>query len=256
VLPIARLSLFAATAATVLVAAGTALGRLESRAWIVGALCGYVTLVGLGLRKPALRMFTDAIARVDHGAALIIDVHEHSAGPLRELFSLCNEQHCTITVALDTDTAIAHADALRDALADGHSLAFRDVRPALRSSKSATRTCTVHRRIEQLEREEARWAARLPELEVPEFWLADGLFTPLLQRIADAFDRTLVVPSHDLRAITDPAALRDKLVDALDHHAIVRVTDSPALRRLLPAVLDSVGRLGVPVRALSRPEHD
>ncbi|MFO0559363.1 MAG: hypothetical protein U0269_15210 [Polyangiales bacterium] len=252
-MPVARFSLFAATAATALVSAGTALGRLESRAWIAGALSGYVALVALGISKPALRMFTDALTRVDHGAALVVDVREGDADPLSELFALCQKHRCTITVALDTNAAIAHADVLRGALAQGHSIALRDGVPATTSSEGAR---AADRRIERIERDEARWAARLPELDSPELWLADGLFTPALQRIADAFDRTLVAPSHDLRAIVEPEALREKLVDALDHHAIVRVIDSPALRQQLPAVLDSAGRLGVPVRALTLPDHD
>jgi hypothetical protein len=252
-MPVARFSLFAATAATALVSAGTALGRLESRAWIAGAITGYIALVGLGITQPALRMFTDALARVDDGAALIVDLREDS-GSLSELLALCQNRRCTITIALDTSTAIAHASELERAIAEGHSLALRDGSAAEETPDRARPINSTHRRIEELERDEARWAARLPDLETPELWLADGLYTPALQRLADAFDRTLVAPSHDLRAITEPEALREKLVDALDHHAIVRVIDSPALRQQLPAVLDSAGRLGVPVRALTLPD--
>lgn len=250
VMPVARLSLFAATAATALVSAGTALGRFESRAWIAGSITGYVALVALGLARPALRMFTDAVSRVEDGAALIVDVSDERAPLLAELFALAKEHRCTFTVALDASTAIEHERALVRAMREGHSIALRESREGSNAPINS-----IHRRIEALERETARWKSRASELDVPELWLADGLFTPALQKLADAFDRTLVAPSHDLRSITEPDALREALTDALDHHAIVRVLDSPALRLQLPAVLDSAGRLAVPVRALTLPDH-
>lgn len=251
VMPVARLSLFAATAATALVSVGTALGRFESRAWIAGSITGYVALVALGLARPALRMFTDAVSRTEDGAALIVDVPDERAPLLAELFALAKEHRCTLTVALDASSAVlAHEHALVHAMREGHSIALRESREGSNAPIHST-----HRRIEALERETARWQSRASELDVPELWLADGLYTPALQKLADAFDRTLVAPSHDLRSITEPDALREALADALDHHAIVRVLDSPALRQQLPAVLDSAGRLAVPVRALTLPDH-
>jgi hypothetical protein len=250
VMPVARFSLFAATTATALVSGATALGRFESRAWVAGSIMSYVALVALGLARPGLRMFTDAVSRVDDGVALIVDVPAERAALLAELFALAQEHRCTVTVALDTSTAIAHERALVRGAREGHTIALRDSREGTAGPIDST-----HRRIEALEREAARWQSRTIELDPPELWLADGLYTPALQRLADAFDRTLVAPTHDLRATLEPDELREKLEDALDHHAIVRVIDSPALRQLLPAVLDSAGRLGVPVRALSLPDH-
>jgi hypothetical protein len=266
VISLARFTLFAATAATALVSVGTALGRLESRAWVGGAVTAYVTLVAIGLRRPTLRMFTDAVARCEEGAALIVDVRAGAEPSLPELLEIAEKHRVTLTLALTMRDAVAHPDAVRSALARAHSVALVE-RPHAddhdEASASATapsrparapRWSAIERRITRLEREIALWDERFADLDPPELWLADGLYTPMLQRLADAFDRTLLAPTADLRDERDPAALREALVDALAQHAIVRVIDGPALRAQLPAVLDAVARLGVPVRALTLPD--
>ncbi len=249
VIPLARWTLFSATAATALVSAGTALGLLESRAWAAGAVVSYVALITLGLKKPSMRMFTDALARQDTGAALVIDVGTDSAEPL---LALAEAHGARLTIALTVTRACAAPDFVRACLAAGHALALSSDEAI--EGRTTTRSKAINRSISQLERETVQWEQRFADLDPPELWLTDALATPALQRLADAYDRTLVAPSRDLRAVTDRGPLREALTDALEEHAIVRVLDTPALRAELPAVLDAVARLGVPVRALTLPE--
>lgn len=247
----ARWSLFAAAAATVVVSAGTALGRLESRAWIATSVLGCAGLVALGLRVPRLRMFADAVVRCDDGAALVVDVRDGDA--LDALRVIAEKSQCTLTFALDARAIEARPAAVESALHAGHTLAWRDPDSA-QLSRERARTDTQSAQLAQLELETERWRRAAPSIDPPELWLSDALHTPTLAKIAEAFERTLLVPTVDLRAIVEPDALREAMISALDAHAIVRLRDSAALRSELPAALYAAARLAVPVRALTLPE--
>jgi hypothetical protein len=166
------------------------------------------------------------------------------------------------TLAVRVSSAVEQSEVVRDALARGHSLVARDS-DGLSSSapRNNNRSRANHTLFSSLERDELQWNERLPDRPMPELWLSDRRYTPVLQRLADAFDRTLVAPSVDLRPRAgeeslSETALVEGLTDALGEGAIALVSDTPALRAALPAVLDAAARLGVPVRALCLPSAE
>ena len=244
----ARWSLFAAATATVVVSAGTAAGRLESRAWIATSVLGCAGLLLLGLRVPRLRMFADALVRCDDGLALVVDATEGDA--VDSLCRIAEKSQSKLTLALDASALEAQPAAVERAAREGHAIVWRD---PVSSGDSRGREST-DARLAQLETETERWKRAAPALDPPELWLSEALHTPTLAKIAEAFERTLLVPTMDLRAITERESLREAMISALDAHAIVRVRDSAALRGELPAVLYAAARLAVPVRALTLPE--
>lgn len=244
----ARWSLFAAATATVVVSVGTAVGRLDSRAWIATSVLGCAGLVALGLRAPRLRMFADAVVRCDDGVALVVDASARDA--VETLRAIAEKSQCKLTFALDASALEAQPAAIERAAREGHALVWRD--PTSRGDSQARESTDA--RLAQLETETERWRRARSTLDPPELWMSDSLHTPALAKIAEAFERTLLVPTVDLRAIAEPEALREAMISALDAHAIVRVRDSAALRGELPAVLYAAARLAVPVRALTLPE--
>ncbi len=249
--PLSRWTFYVATAGAALVSGALAMGRIESRAWAAGAVCGYLSLVAIGLKKPSLRMFTDALVRAHDGATIVVDV-EHdpsSKGSIAALCALFEAHDARATLALTMDTAIAHSSALQAALERGHSVALVDRQPPERHERALSRGADLDARITELERDRAAWNEHFPKIPAPDLWFARGLYTPALQRLADTFDRTLVVASHDLRGPSrSPIAERVEL--ELELGAILRVEDSPSFRAALPTVLAAAARLGVPVRAL------
>jgi hypothetical protein len=264
---LARITLFAATAGALLVSVATALGRVESRLWALTMAVGYVALVGLGLRKPSLRMFTDALATAPEGASIVVET-ELDATQTDALLRAFEQRDSRATLAVRVSSAVEQPEVVRDALARGHSFVVRDSDGTSgtsgTSSSSAARmgrSRANHTLFSSLERDELQWNERLPDRPMPELWLSDRRYTPVLQRLADAFDRTLVAPSVDLRARAEGEplnqdALVEQLTDALGEGAIALVSDTPALRAALPAVLDAAARLGVPVRALCLPSAE
>lgn len=248
----ARWSLFAAATATVVVSVGTAAGRLDSRAWIATSVLGCVGLIVLGLRAPRLRMFADAIVRCDEGVAIVVDVRESDA--VEALRAIVEPSQSKLTFAVDARAVEALRSSIERATEHGHALAWRDP-DELASIRGARAPADAQSaRLAQLELETERYTRALPAIDPPELWLSDATHTPMLAKIADVFERTLLVPTVDLRAITEPESLREAMISALDAHAIVRVRDCAALRSELPAVLYAAARLAVPVRALTLPE--
>ncbi|MBL8683309.1 MAG: hypothetical protein JNK05_29345 [Myxococcales bacterium] len=243
--PLSRWTFYAATAGAALVSVALAMGRVPSRVWPAAAIVAYVALVALGLKKPSLRMFTDAIARAPDGAAMIVEVPA-DARAIESLCALFEAHDGRATLALSAEDAAASRDALVAAIERGHALAITD-REAREHAR--TRGAAVDARIDRLEREHALLHAQFSQDFYPDLWLPSGLYTPALQRLADAFDRTLVAPSHDLRG-KSRFPLAERIEHDLEHGAILRVEDSPSLRAALPAVLAAAARLGVPVRAL------
>lgn len=243
--PLSRWTFYVATVGAAVVSVALAMGRVESRAWVAGAIVSYAALVAIGLQKPSLRMFTDAIARAHESAALIVDVPS-DAGSIASLCALFEAHDARATLALTVEQVVAHRDALVAALARGHSIALRD---DAERAQPRTRSASMDARIARLERERTLLNEHFSPDDRPDLWLAHGLYTPALQRLADAFDRTLVAPSDDLRS-KSRYPLAERLENDLDDGAILRVEDSPELRASLPAVLAAAGRLGVPVRAL------
>jgi hypothetical protein len=250
VIPPARACLYASTAGGLLVSAAAALGRLDSRATVGATLAGYVALVAIGLARPGLRMFTDALSRAPEGASLLVRCEVEPAR-LDALLSLFEARDARVTLVVDLERAIAHPEALRAALERGHGLVTLEREGP---SPDRSRRARVDRALDALERERALATDALGDGSALDLWLPSGLYTPALQRVADALDRTLVAPTSDLRAhraARGPATdLRDAVIDALGHGAIVLLEDTEALREALPPILDGATRLAVPVRPL------
>jgi hypothetical protein len=290
-MPLSRLAFFLATAGAMLVSAGTVLGRFESRLWVLAGLVAYCALCVAGLARPSMRMFTDAVIRAPEGCAVLIDLALHRAdpdAPLSALLRLFDARGAKVMFAVTLDDAARSPAVIREILARGHGLVLRD--PTVERGRGLSRRGHW---VSALDAGHEAFEAALPEVAVPELWASDRWHTPGLQRIADAYEHTLVAPTVDLRRacrapagagedvegdaenpLENPsqntadgpsgppshgrsaaarASLEEVLRGAVEDGAIVRLADTPTLRAAIGALLDAAGGLGVPVRPLFVP---
>ncbi|MDP3276646.1 MAG: hypothetical protein Q8Q09_15720 [Deltaproteobacteria bacterium] len=240
-MPIARIALYAATVTALVVSAATAVGRMDSRWPVAVTLLAYCALIALGIFQPSLQVFADACTRAPRGIALVVDVSLAHMDAIDELASRCKARGATLTLALalgDAPQALSAELRARIArwLTEGHRVIAKG--PA---GRGEALLCA-------LEAQEPTWTQLLGE--PPSFWLASQRYSGVLGRIADAFDRTLLVPTADLRAIDQPELLATALRKSAHEGAIVRVVPGTALAHGVSALLDAAASLAVPVCAL------
>lgn len=245
-IPLARLTLYVATAGAVITAAATAMGRLESTKYVLLAIAVYIVLLLLGLFQPSLRMFADAIVRAPGtGTESVAFLVESDLDPAftNEWLKLFEEKKHSVTLLVTAEIAEKSQELLLSLIKRGHAVgALGPVTTRRLADKSL---------VEALERESDAWDPLQQEQDL--LWLPEVLYTDRLARIAQAFERDLVVCSHDLREAQTVDELLAKSKAVLQKGgggAIVRFRDGTVFRAAIAGILDVATQVGVGVRTL------
>jgi hypothetical protein len=240
-----RLTLYVATAGALLTAAATAMGRLESNRYVLAAIIMYILLLLLGLRRPELQMFADATVSVTadvNTVALLVDTTLADEG-VPQWVRVIEQKNARVTLVLTAQEAEKSQAIVSQLLLSGHAVADRG--PTVNSRWAAKSL------VEKLEIEQPVWDQLLGEQRL--WWLAPTYYTERVARIAEAFERDLVVCSVDLRAIEsveELAARCDRVLRAHKTRAILRFQDGPVFREAIAGIVDAATQLGVGVGTL------
>jgi peptidoglycan/xylan/chitin deacetylase (PgdA/CDA1 family) len=257
-MPPARLGLYAATLAVIVLTARAALIGPPPLGWAIACLAGYVGLVLASVFWLRLQVFVDAVTRGPDGAqgvALTFDDGPHPTWTPRVL-EILRQRGATATFFVIGQKAEAHPEVVRALVRAGHAVELHShAHDRLFSLRSTGRVRA------DLERGRAAIEALTgsrPTLFRPPI----GHTSPPIARAVEALDLTVVgwtVSGHDGLASAHPrdvvtrlrSGLRDGAILAL-HDAPERGDREPAAVRALPAVLDAIAAQGLDVVPLAR----
>jgi peptidoglycan/xylan/chitin deacetylase (PgdA/CDA1 family) len=250
-MPLARLGLYTATLALIVMTARALLAGPPAVGVAVLALVAYVALVLAGVFVVRLRVFADAVVRAPRGAtgvALTFDDGPHPRWTARVLEILAG-RNAKATFFVIGRKAEAHPEVLRAIVAGGHSVGLHshghDRLFALRGSRR------VRADLEQGIAAIAKITGRRPLLFRPPI----GHTNPVIVRAADALDLTVVgwtIAGRDgissARAPDVVTRIRRDLRDGaivLLHDSPERGDREPAAIAALPAILDAIAAQGL-----------
>jgi peptidoglycan/xylan/chitin deacetylase (PgdA/CDA1 family) len=257
-MPPARVALYAATLAVLVLTFRALLGEPPPLEWALLAGLGYVGLVLAGVLVLRLRVFADAVVKGPRGArgvALTFDDGPHPRWTPRVLETLAARK-ATATFFLVGRKAEAHPEIVRAILDAGHAVGLHsyahDRLFSLRSQRRVQED--LARGVATLE----RLTGRRPTLFRPPI----GHTNPIVARVADALELTVVgwtVSGHDGIAsatVDDVVArvrrdLRDRVIVAL-HDSPEHGDREPAAVKALPRILDALHAERLEVVPLSR----
>jgi peptidoglycan/xylan/chitin deacetylase (PgdA/CDA1 family) len=257
-MPPARIAVYAASAAMILLTFRTLLGRVPPLPWAVAALAGYVILILGGVLALSWRVFVDAIVRGPRGAQGVVLTFDDGPHPrwTPRVLELLEQRGATATFFVVGRKAEAHPDVVRTILNHGHEVQLHsyahDRLFALRGERRVRED--LERGVATIE----RVTGRRPVLFRPPI----GHTNPIVARVAQAMDLTVVgwtIGGRDGVASARPeevvARVRRDLRDGaivLLHDAPERGDREPAAIRALPAILDAIAADGLEVVPLTR----
>jgi peptidoglycan/xylan/chitin deacetylase (PgdA/CDA1 family) len=251
-MPLARILLYVATAGALSIIGRTVILGPLPIAVAVGALGGYVLLVGAGVAFLRLGMFVDVVwrgPREARGVALTFD-----DGPSPEhtprILDLCDESGVKATFFVIGEKAARYPDLVREIAARGHGIGVHGHRHDRLLALRAPRTVA-----EDLD--EAIAAIEAITGEKPAFFRPPvGVTSPRVARALEWFDLTVVgwsVRGLDGRRSARPDRVAARVTRRLRDGAIVLLHDAaegddftPASVEALPKILAAMQRLDLP----------
>jgi peptidoglycan/xylan/chitin deacetylase (PgdA/CDA1 family) len=252
-MPLARLLVYAATAAVLAMTAFSLLVRPMPLGFATLSLTGYVALLLGGVFVIRWRVFVDAVIRGPPGARGVVLTFDD--GPHPEwtplVLRVLEKHHATATFFLVGRKAEAHPEVVRAILDGGHAIGLHSYRHdwlfAMRGARRVRED--LERGIAVLE--------QLTGSRSVLFRPPIGHTNPTIARIADALDLVIVgwsIGGRDGWAGARPRDVAARVRRDLCDGAIVLLHDAPesgdrepAALRALPAILDAVAAAGLDV---------
>ena len=252
-MPLARLLVYAATAAVLAMTGFSVLVRPPPLGWAALSLAGYVALLLGGVFVIRWRAFVDAVIRGPRGArgvALTFDDGPHPEWTPRVLRVLAKHR-ATATFFLVGRKAEAHPEVVRAILDGGHAIGLHSYRHdwlfAMRGSRRVR---------DDLERGMAV-LEKLTGSRSVLFRPPIGHTNPTIARIADELDLVVVgwsIGGRDGWAGARAQDVAARVRRALRAGAIILLHDAPesgdrepAALRALPAILEAIAAAGLDV---------